>query len=362
MTLLEVDCITHQYGGTRSYPVLDKVSISIDTGETVAIVGESGCGKTTLGKVMVGLLQPTSGKICFDNADIATLRGKAFKDWRRSVQMVHQDPYGALNPAVSIAGTLGPALVHHKLASRRDLQDKLLGLLRQVGLDATPEFLRRYPHQLSGGQRQRVAIARAVSLQPRLIVADEVTSMLDVSMRVAILDLLLSFRDGWDVTYVFISHDLGVVRYFSRGGRIIVMFYGVVVEEGRTENIMSKPRHPYTYLLLQAVPVPDPGLAAKRKSINGLAEISEGMPASVGCVFANRCPFAEEQCHQSRPSLVEVEAGHGVACFFPERVAKVSNCGEEWYDAATRRPTAHKNGAGTADDGSSDEARKVVRG
>ncbi|MHB8296048.1 MAG: oligopeptide/dipeptide ABC transporter ATP-binding protein [Acidimicrobiales bacterium] len=342
--------------------MLHNVSLGVATGEIVAVVGESGCGKTTLGKLMVGLLQPSSGTIRFDGRDIRRLKGKAFKAWRRSVQMVHQDPYGSLNPGVNIASTLGPALLHHKLATRRDLQGKMLGILRQVGLDATPDFLRRYPHQLSGGQRQRVAIARAVSLQPRLIVADEVTSMLDVSMRVAILDLLLSFREEWNITYVFISHDLGVVRYFTQGGRIVVMFYGVVVEQGPAEEIFSNPRHPYTYLLLLATPVPDPALAAKRaQATGGFAEISEGGPASVGCVFSNRCPFAEDKCHQSRPALVEVSTGHSASCFFAERVPAINYLhGEESYNGATSSPPAHENGTGPVDPVSFDQAGKYV--
>lgn len=329
MSLLEVDGVTHRYASTGRRPVLDNVDLSLEQGGLLAVVGESGCGKTTLGKLVAGLLRPTRGLVRFDGRDIWSLEGDRRKRWRREVQLVHQDPYASLNPGVTLASTLGPALVHHHLATRRQLQDKLLMLLRQVDLDATPDFLRRYPHQLSGGQRQRVAIARAMSLEPRLVVADEVTSMLDVSMRVAILDLLLSFRRDRDVTYLFISHDFGVVRYFTQGGRIIVMFYGVVVEDGPTEDVISHPSHPYTWVLLQAIPVPDPSLAIDREAERAIAERAEGEPAGAGCIFSNRCPFAEDKCHQSRPPLAEVRSGHKAACFFPERVPAVSYLLEE---------------------------------
>jgi oligopeptide/dipeptide ABC transporter ATP-binding protein len=319
MTLLEVDSVTHRYRTTGARPVLDEVSLSIAPSELVSLVGESGCGKTTLGKLVAGLERPSSGQVRFDGRDIWSLRGRSAKAWRLSVQLVHQDPYASLNPGLTIGSTLAAGVVHNRLATRRGLQEHLLDLLRQVGLEATPEFLHRFPHQLSGGQRQRVAIARAISVRPRLLVADEVTSMLDVSMRVAILDLLRSFSENRGVASLFISHDLGVVRYFSRGGRMLVMFYGVVVEQGPTEEVVAQPRHPYTYLLLEAVPVPNPSLARQRAAkrvVGGL----EGEPSARGCIYSNRCPFAEEKCRDERPPPVEVGPGHQVACYFPERV------------------------------------------
>lgn len=328
MSLVEVDEVTHRYDNRAGRPVLDRVSLSIEVTEVVSLVGESGCGKTTLGKVVAGLVLPSSGKVRIDGRDISTLDGKHDKAWS-SVQLVHQDPYASLNPGLTVGSTLGAALVHHKLAHRRDLRDQLLALLRRVGLDATPEFLHRYPHQLSGGQRQRVAIARAISVGPQLLVADEVTSMLDVSMRVAILDLLRSLSQQQGAAVLFISHDLGVVRYFSRGGRALVMFYGVIVEDGPAEEVISYPRHPYTYLLLQAVPVPHPALARQRAAERAL-ERTEGEPSATGCLYANRCPFAADKCHKERPVLVEVGAvsgntSHRAACFFPERVPSTSH-------------------------------------
>lgn len=264
MSLLEVRGVNHTYDTGTGRPVLHDVSLSTQEGEIVALVGESGCGKTTLGRLIAGLHEPSRGSIAFEGGDIARLKGRQRKQWRRQVQMVHQDPYGSLNPGLTLGSTLAPGMLQHKLANWRTVQQEMIKLLQQVGLDATPAFLQRYPHQLSGGQRQRVSIARAISLQPKLIVADEVTSMLDVSMRVAILDLLLSFQRDRGIGYVFISHDFGVVRYFAQGGRIAVMFFGYIVEEGPVEDLITAPKHPYTHMLLQAIPVPDPVLVRKR--------------------------------------------------------------------------------------------------
>ncbi len=325
MSLVEVDNVSHWYPTTAGdRPVLDQVNLSLEHDDILAVVGESGCGKTTLGRMVVGEDAPAQGRIRFDDRDVAGLRGKDFKAYRRAVQVVHQDPYASLNPGLTIEDTLGPAIVHHGLVRRRELQGELIRILAEVGLDATRAFLRRYPHQLSGGQRQRVAIARAMSLRPRLVVADEPTSMLDVSMRLAILDLLLSFREQRQLAYLFISHDFGVVRYFSQAGRIVVMFYGVLVEEGPAEQVIQHPRHPYTYLLLQAIPVPDPGLARRRRRA-AIEEHTEGAPAAVGCIFQNRCPFVEPQCRSSRPPLTELTDGHRSACFFPDRVPDVDH-------------------------------------
>jgi oligopeptide/dipeptide ABC transporter ATP-binding protein len=320
MKLLEVNGVSHWYPSTvGDRPVLDRVNLDLDSGGILAVVGESGCGKTTLGRLVIREARPSAGEVRFDGRDIWSLKGHAFKSYRRAVQVVHQDPYASLNPGLTIEDTLGPAMLYHGLVRRRDLRRELIRILAAVGLDATHAFLRRYPHQLSGGQRQRVAIARAMSLRPRLVVADEPTSMLDVSMRLAILDLLLSFQTERQLAFLFISHDLGVVRYFTQGGRIAVMFYGVVVEEGPVEQVIHHPRHPYTYLLLQAIPIPDPPLARRRRH-EPIAELVDGQPAVTGCVFANRCPFAEPECRKSRPPLRELRPGHRAACFFPERV------------------------------------------
>ncbi|GAB3756546.1 ABC transporter ATP-binding protein [Microlunatus parietis] len=320
MSLLEIQDVTHTYATGSGRPVLHDVNLSTGEGEIVALVGESGCGKTTLGRLIAGLHEPSSGRISFDGTDIAGLRGNRRRQWRRKVQMVHQDPYGSLNPGLTIGSTLAPGILQHKLATWRTVQPEMIKLLQQVGLDATPAFLQRYPHQLSGGQRQRVSIARAISLQPSLIVADEVTSMLDVSMRVAILDLLLSFQRDRGIGYVFISHDFGVVRYFAQGGRIAVMFFGYIVEEGPVEELITSPRHPYTHMLLQAIPVPDPVLVRKRDEEGRDPERMIGEPATSGCVFANRCPLVQDVCRKQAPALTEIGTGHRSACHFSDEV------------------------------------------
>jgi len=326
MTLMEVVAVRHWYGRERRRPVLNGVDLTVERQEIVAVVGESGCGKTTLGRVIAGLLRPAEGTVRYAGRSIDSLKGKDAKAWRRSVQMVHQDPYASLNPGLSVASTLGPALLRHGFVTRRRLEERLVAILRQVGLEGTSEFLARYPHQLSGGQRQRLAIARAISLQPKLIIADEVTSMLDVSMRVAILDLLLSFRDSDGVAIILISHDLGVVRYMAQGGRVLVMFYGVVVEEGPTEEVIRNPRHPYTQVLLDALPVPDPVAARAHSEETAMrtALAVEGQPAESGCVFANRCSFVEDRCREGQPQLRDLGGGHRTACLFPERVPQPS--------------------------------------
>ncbi|HEY9290643.1 MAG TPA: ABC transporter ATP-binding protein [Microlunatus sp.] len=329
MSLLEVNNVSHIYATGSGRPVLNDVNLTADAGEVVAIVGESGCGKTTLGRMIAGLHQPTEGTINFDDRDIWKLKGKPQKVWRRRVQMVHQDPYGSLNPGLTIGSTLAPGMLGHKLATHRNVQDQMLTLLRQVGLDATPEFLHRYPHQLSGGQRQRVSIARAISLQPELIVADEVTSMLDVSMRVAILDLLLSFQQERGIGFVFISHDFGTVRYFARGGRIAVMFFGYVVEEGPTEELITAPKHPYTHMLLEAIPIPNPQLAREREQEEAETERLIGEPATRGCVFANRCPLVQDICRTERPKLTAVGSGHRTACHFADEVPPLRHIAAE---------------------------------
>jgi oligopeptide/dipeptide ABC transporter ATP-binding protein len=336
MSLLDVRNVTHTYDTGTGRPVLHNVDLSTREGEIVALVGESGCGKTTLGRLIAGLHEPSSGSISFEGSDIAGLRGKQRKDWRRRVQMVHQDPYGSLNPGLTIGSTLAPGLLRHKLANRRTVQAEMIKLLQQVGLDATPAFLQRYPHQLSGGQRQRVSIARAISLQPKLIVADEVTSMLDVSMRVAILDLLLSFQRDRGIGFVFISHDFGVVRYFAQGGRIAVMFYGHIVEEGPVEELIKTPSHPYTHMLLQAIPVPDPVLVRKRDAEGGGAERLTGEPSTKGCVFSNRCPLVQDVCRKEAPPLIDIGSGHRTACFFSDEIPPLKHLGA---DQASPRPT-----------------------
>jgi oligopeptide/dipeptide ABC transporter ATP-binding protein len=320
-----MDHVSHRYQAARDdRPVLQDVSVAIEPGQDLAVVGESGCGKTTLGRLIAGLVRPSAGTVSFDGADIWKLRGAQYREYRQSVQLVHQDPYGALNPGLTVAETLAGGLRHHRIVPRREVRDEVRRLLGQAGLDTSPAFGDRYPHQLSGGQRQRLVIARAMALRPSLLVADEPVSMLDVSMRLSILDLLKSLGRSHGLTYLFISHDFGVVRYFAAGGRIIVMFFGVVVESGPVEEVIARPQHPYTFLLLDAIPEPDPRRARRRRSeaTRIAAERVEAYPAETGCVFANRCPFVRDRCRADRPPSLPVAggSGHWSACWYPEDV------------------------------------------
>ncbi|SDT01326.1 ABC transporter ATP-binding protein [Microlunatus soli] len=324
MSLLQVRNLTQYYpNSTAPLPALDDVSLEVAKDSVVAVVGESGCGKTTLGRIASGLLKPTEGEVIFDDQQVWKLPRSAWNGYRRRVQIIQQDPYASLNPGLTLMESLRPGLLRHKIVPRRQVTEEALRLLALVGLDDDEAFLRRFPHQLSGGQRQRFAIARAVSLRPDLIVADEPTSMLDVSVRVAILDLLLALQAEEGLAYVFISHDFGVVRYFTRGGRIVVMFFGQVVEEGPAEQIIGRPRHPYSFQLLEAIPVPDPRTVRARARQIDEADLEDRVdqpPSLTGCIFANRCPFADDACRSTRPPLIEVAPGHRAACLYPERV------------------------------------------
>jgi oligopeptide/dipeptide ABC transporter ATP-binding protein len=328
VSLLSVDAVTHRYPGAsiNDRPVLRDISVDIEPGRTLAVVGESGCGKTTLGRAIAGLLRPAAGTVRFEGDDIWQLRGDGYRRYRRAVQLVHQDPYAALNPGNTVAETLAAGLRQHKVVPRRELRAEVERLLGLAGLDTGRAFLDRYPHQLSGGQRQRLVIARAMALRPRLIVADEPVSMLDVSLRISILDLLKSLGASAGLAYLFISHDFGVVRYFAAGGQLVVMFFGVVVESGPVAEVIAHPRHPYTYLLLDAIPEPDPRRAHRERSAARLAaERVEAEAAVQGCIFANRCPFVQDRCRAERPPARPVDGagGHRSACWYPELVPEV---------------------------------------
>ena len=326
--LVEVQRLTHLFRG-QAQPAVAGVDLAVGETEVVAVVGESGCGKSTLGRIFAGYIQPTEGEIVFRARNVRRMGRRERKDYQRQVQMVHQDPFASLNPGLTLRTTLGYAPRYHGLVSRQGLDQFLLDLLASVGLDASREFLDRYPHQLSGGQRQRVAIARAMSLQPSLIVADEAVSMLDVSMRVSLLDLMLGFQEQQGVAYIFVSHDLGVVRYFASEGRVVVMFYGVVVEVGATEEVIANPRHPYTISLLSSLPVADPRRARSLRAERAPSDVLAGAPdpgagaSDSGCVFRHRCPLARERCAET-PPLDRVRGGQRAACWFPDEAAELA--------------------------------------
>ena len=290
---------------------VDGVSFAINRGETFGVVGESGCGKTTLGRTLMRLTEPTRGKIVFDGSDITRLKGRRLKPVRRKMQMVFQDPYASLDPRQSIRSALTePMMLHHVVTSRRAANSSAEELIAKVGL--SPDHLSRFPHEFSGGQRQRVAIAAALAVKPAFVVLDEPTSSLDVSVQSQILRLLESLQKELGLTYVLISHNLAVIR--QNCDRTAVMYLGRIVEFADTHRIFENPKHPYTRALLSAVPIPDP---TKRKVLHALeGDVPRPTAIPTGCRFRNRCAFATEKCGAEFPPLVEIEPGHWVECHF----------------------------------------------
>lgn len=289
---------------------VDDVTFSIKSGEFFTLAGESGCGKTTTGRVIVKLLEPTSGKIYFNGADITKLKGEKLRLLRRKMQIIFQDPYASLNPRMKIIDAVGHPLEIHGLAKGEEKKKKVLEVLEKVGLTPPEQFINLYPHQLSGGQRQRVALARSIILKPEFMVADEPVSMIDVSLRSTIIDLMLSFRKELGLTYLFITHDLAVAKYIS--DKIAIMYLGKIVEMGHKEPLFRNPMHPYTQALLSAIPVPNPERERKRIELTG--EVPSAIDIPTGCRFHPRCPYRTDKCSKEEPQLTEVEKGHFVAC------------------------------------------------
>ena len=290
---------------------VDGVSFDVYRGETLGLVGESGCGKTTTGRTIIRLYEPTDGQVDFEGVDLASIKGRQLRQMRRKMQMVFQDPYASLSPRMSVLGIVGEPLEVHHVARGNERKERVAELLEIVGMD--PAFMNRYPHEFSGGQRQRIGLARALALNPDLIICDEPISALDVSIQAQVVNLLEELQDRLGLTYIFIAHDLSMVRHIS--DRVAVMYLGKIVELTGRDTLYSNPLHPYTQALLSAVPVPDPFIEEKRQRIILQGDLPSPANPPVGCNFSTRCPVAIDTCFEAEPELVEVAGGHQCACY-----------------------------------------------
>ena len=299
---------------TGDVKAVDDVSFDVYQGETLGLVGETGCGKTTVGRTVLRLYEPTDGQIIFDGTDLMTLNERSLRRIRRRMQMIFQDPYASLNPRMTVGNIIGAPLEVHTKFNKKQRHERVQELLDIVGLN--PDFVNRYPHEFSGGQRQRIGIARALALNPDLVICDEPISSLDVSIQAQVVNLLEDLQQKFGLTYIFIAHDLSMVRHISN--RMAVMYLGKIMELADRDEIYLHSLHPYTQALMSAVPVPDPDLAATRHRVILEGDIPSPANPPSGCNFSTRCPVARPECSQREPELRELRPGHFVACHFAE--------------------------------------------
>ncbi len=295
---------------------VDGVSFDLAANETLGLVGESGCGKSTLGRTLLRLIEPTAGAVIFDGTDIVPLKHETMRQLRREMQIIFQDPYASLHPRMTVGNIVGEPLTVHHLATGSARQDRVAEIIRKVGL--RPEHLRRYPHEFSGGQRQRIGIARALVLNPRLIIADEPVSALDVSIQAQVINLLEDLQEEFGMAYIMISHDLSVVQHVC--DRIAVMYLGEIVESAPADELVMAPRHPYSEALLSAVPIPNPKAKRDKKRLILTGDVPSPVNPPPGCRFHTRCLYKEARCVAETPPLREYSPGHFSACHFAEKI------------------------------------------